>query len=598
MNTEKIQTLDNYSEVNTSPRAIYLTIKDESIATDALSFLEKILNKDNYDLFSWKEDHDGANFCVAGVLRNLLPVADFNHINRILSDNENILTCETLEYLDEGNVTKENALELEKPDSSWYWPINKRLPRKDYKNPVPIKIAQPDTGISLQENLVDGFDAGECMDFFRPPHQRKGHGVVCWDNQESRDIAHGTSIAGMMIGQSREGLKLHGMTELPGITNQDVVRLVPCRVSHAALLYPEDVSRLAQCINWAIDEGIKVVNISLGTIASKNDQAIVPLKQAIERAYKNGVIVCCASSTIKAGMTWPAIYAMKGWSICCAPSTDNNKPSPDCVWPMFENGYVTIAAPGENMPEASWVGGVCSSRISEVGLSGGSSYSTTFTSALAALWWALNYDTLSKADPGDIVPLFRNTIVKACNRWNGDYPKNYGPGVLNPDEVLRSVRALEDYSLECEGVFKVKVAQGGTYKNVTLYAHHSGSIHVIDPIYVEGKLTLRCEESATISMSGTIICRELEIICRNSASIKSDDLEYYDSCNINISQASTCTLYIAAEGPISGSVGGEILTGSTLQAWIYWRQGKKSVSISKDYWCTVDIKNDWSGRWA
>jgi hypothetical protein len=599
MNREKIFIIDKDLNQNPDLGGVYITIKDQSIETSTLPSLKKVLGNDNFDMFGWQEQHDGTNFRVVGALKDQLSATAYSQIVRILSEDENILEFEEFADLDveDEDINKEN--ELESYDSSWYWPLDKRLPRDKYKNPQPIKIAQADTGISLHPNVINGFKPEESMSFFFPPGHRKGQGVICWDGPIPGFMSHGTSTGGMMIGQPAGLLKLHGMTEIPGMDRQDVVELVPCRVADSIVLFRNDVSRLTDCINWAIDEGIKVVNISLGAVATDNDSYLFPLKQAIERAYKNGVIVCCASGQIVPGMVWPALYAMKGWSICCAPSNEKNQPSAQSIWPGFRNGYVTIAAPGENMPQASWKDGICTTKIPELIRSEGSSYSTAFTSSLAALWWALNYDTLSKMDKRDIVPLFRNTIVKACNPWNGDYPKEYGPGVLDPNKVLQPVKPLEDYSLECEGAANIKRAKGGTYKDVTLYAHDGGSIHVIDPIFVEGKLTLRSETGGTISMSGTIICRELEIICKDRAAIYSDDLEYYDSCKVDVSIASTCKLYIAAEGPMSGSViGPDFWNGSTFIAWIYWRQGRKPVNVNKDTWSRVEIYHDWNGRWA
>lgn len=140
---------------------------------------------------------------------------------------------------------------------------------------------------------------------------------------------------------------------------------------------------------------------------------------------------------------------------------------------------------------------------------------------------------------------------------------------------------------------------GGTYRNLTLKAHSSGSIHVLDPIFVEGKLTLIGNSNATISMSGTIICRELVIRMEDSAKIEADDLEYYDSCSIDMVRGCTFRAYIAAEGPMRGSVKGpDLWNGSTFVAWIHWRNGWKGVSVSKDWMSTVDISNNWPGRWV
>ncbi|MBR9829641.1 MAG: hypothetical protein GYB41_13530 [Oceanospirillales bacterium] len=445
-------------------------------------------------------------------------------------------------------------------DSSWYWPVADRLPKSDYKAPVPIKIVQADTGVSLQPCLDGGFDPAGSMSFFFPPNKRKGKGIICWGQGAPFFISHGTSTGGVMVGQPTEGMNLHGMAM------RDVVELVPCRIADSVVLNPPDLERLAECINWAVSEGIKVINVSLGAIAFQGDPALSSLTKAVENAYMRGVI----------------IYSLKGWVIACGPSKAGNTPSAQSIWVVFPNGYVTIGAPGENMPQATWEEGICATEKPKLGSSEGSSYSAAFTSSVAALWWARNYDALSKMDPRDIVPLFRHTIQNTCTPWNGHYDKaKFSPGIVNPNEAINSVVPPKDLKVDSSGVFHIERVPGGTYRNVTLHAHGSGSIHVIDPVFVEGKLTLISESSATISMSGTITCRELEIKIKSSALIEADDLEYYDNCKVDISHAGTLRAYIAAEGPMSGSVKGPtIFNGSTLRAWIYWRNGRKGVSIS------------------
>jgi hypothetical protein len=570
---------------------MYLTVEDSVRDDGVLPLLEEILGEEQFNLFSWQEGHDGRDVVVTAVLRDLVSAQVFAKVQEALDASPMVIKSELLRSLSsEAEPGVADSPQADTYDSDWYWPLDKRLPRSDYKNPKAIRIAQADTGVSPQPNLVGGFKQSESMSFFFPKGQREGKGVVCWGESHALFASHGTGTGGLMIGQPAGDLPLHGMTL------RDVVQLVPCLVADSVLLIPSDLERLAECIDWAVDHDIKVVNISLGAIAADKDRALTPLTRAVERAYKSGLILCCASGQLALGMVWPGIYSMKGWAICCGPSNQKQEPSAQSIWPMFKPGYVTVAAPGEYMPRAAWKGDICSNHEPELMSSEGSSYSTAYTSSVAALWWALNYETLSNMNPRDIVPTFRHTLATTSEPWHGSYGPNYGPGIVNPNALLRPVTHPQDYSLECKDAFRVKSVPGGTYRDVTLHAHSSGSIHAEEPVFVEGKLTLISESSGTILIPATVICRELEIRCSTSAHINTDDLEFYDSCILRMSSAGVCNLYMAAEGPISGDVK-EVFT--VLKAWIYWRHGRKPISINNPgNWAAVDIDNYWGGRWA
>lgn len=582
--------------IDADQRGLRIEMEGAASEADPLQRIREQLGTELYERFSWSSSFDGSTTHIMAMALDLLPETDFNEVLSTTRRDPAVTSV----YLLHEHPDLQHQLQHAKTTgtagtySSWYWPVADRLPKSDYGAPTPIRIAQADTGVSMQPCLVGGFDSAVSMDFFFPADQRKGRGVICWGEGAPYFISHGTSTGGMMVGQPADGMELHGMTL------REVVDLVPCRVADSVVLNPPDLARLAECIDWAVGEGVKVVNVSLGAIAFPGDSALPALTKSVENAYKKGVIICAAAGQVAPGMIWPGVYALKGWVVACGPSKAGNTPSAQSIWIAFQNGYVTIAAPGENMPQAAWLEGICATSKPVLGISEGSSYSAAFTSAVAALWWARNYDELSTKDPREIVPLFRHTIQTTCTPWAGSYDTaKFSPGIVNPSKAITSVAPPTDLSVDSSGAGHIERVPGGTYRNLTLHAHGSGSIHVLNPVFVEGKLTLVSESSATISMSGTIICRELEIRIVSSALIEADDLEYYDSCTVDISHAGTLRAYIAAEGPMSGSVKGpDFYNGSTLRAWILWRNGTRSVSISKDWMSTVDISHNWSGRWA
>lgn len=576
-------------------RGLRIEMNEPKDGSDPIDHLRSALGNDVFEKFSWIASFDGTMTLVLSTVREPLPADEFNGVVDALTAIPAVVSTRLMHEEPDDLVKFEKAKARSAGyDSSWFWPSDERLPRSSYTAPSPIRVAQADTGVSSQPCLVGGFDPAKSMNFFFPEGQREGKGVTCWGQGAPMFVSHGTSTGGLVIGQPTDGMNLSGMTI------RDVVDLVPCRIADSVLLNPPDLTRLADCINWAVGEGIKVITISLGAIALQGDRALIVLTKAVENAFKKGVIICAAAGQIAPGMIWPGVYSLKGWLIACGPSKSGNVPSAQSIWPFFQNGYVTIAAPGENMPQAGWKNGICASDEAELGTSEGSSYSTAYTASVAALWWAHNYDALSKMDPRQIVPLFRNTLQKTCTPWNGNYgTSKFGPGIVNPNKAITSMEAPKDLKIDSKGVFHVERVPGGTYRNVVLHAHGSGSIHVIDPVFVEGKLTLISESSATISMSGTIICKELEIKIKSSALIEADDLEYYDKCQVDISHAGHLRASIAAEGPMSGSVTGpELWNGSTMRARIYWRKGYRGVSIHHDWMSTVHAPGNWSGRWA
>jgi subtilisin family serine protease len=393
-----------------------------------------VLGDPTYDLMDWRVATYGLVAIVTGVLRQRVTVATVDSVVDTLNRHP--------EVAQPGSPTPITLAPTEAPpqagevaaaagyDSDWFWPVGLRLPKSDYDGAPEIRIAHMDTGVSKHPNLTGGVDGAASMDFFLPPDRRQGRGVICWNADHPYFISHGTGTGGLMVGTPESALSLHGMTP------RGVVVDVPCRVADIVVLFPDDVDRLTEAIHWAIGEGIKVINVSLANIAFDPDPR---LRDAVRAAHDHGVIMCCAAGQIAAGMVWPAAFSLRGWCICCGPSTQERMPSPMSAWFLFPEGYVTIAAPGVYMPRAYWADDNCARHVPELISSEGTSYSAAFVSSVAALWWARNWPVLSQMPPHNIVPLFRSVIQKTCfpwRRWPGF--GNFGPGILDPNGVLNA----------------------------------------------------------------------------------------------------------------------------------------------------------------
>lgn len=402
---------------------------------ESLKAIKSTLGEALYEQLNWSVSDHGCSRRVAALCKQPMPLSSIHSIREglgsssIAADKEVIspLVLHELENQEPALFSYgEVGLPTNSYKSSWYWPLHKRLPKSAYKGAPIIRIFHADTGASRHPTLIGGINESESINFFSG---LKGRAVLCWGTRAPEYTGHGTATAGIMVGAPSGNLTLHGMTP------RGVVENIPCRVSEGIILYPKDMQRLADCLNRAVREGIKVVNISLGGLAIEGTAAIVPLTRAMKNAYLNGVIVCCASGQSMSLRVWPAEYAfLEGWCISCGPSDQYRAPHPMTAWWAFPKGYITIAAPGVLMPRASWKNESCSDGQPYITGSGGSSYATAFTASVAALWWARNYAVLSKMRKRDIVPLFRSIIQETCYRW--DKPVGYGPGVLNPNGVL------------------------------------------------------------------------------------------------------------------------------------------------------------------
>ena len=86
------------------------------------------------------------------------------------------------------------------------------------------------------------------------------------------------------------------------------------RIAPDAEIYPvkvfgkrieTSVNILIEAINWSLDNNLKVLNFSLGTILS---EALEPLYKACELARREGLIIISANSNIKDQFSYPAIF--------------------------------------------------------------------------------------------------------------------------------------------------------------------------------------------------------------------------------------------------------------------------------------------------
>lgn len=123
-------------------------------------------------------------------------------------------------------------------------------------------------------------DSGVAPDHPHVGHAGAGTSLVGDDPADTADrLGHGTAVAAAIREKAQDA------------------ELIPVRVLERELATSARI--LAQAIEWAVDQGVDLVNLSLGT----TNEAHIPLfEHAIGRARERGIVVVSARS--HAGVIW------------------------------------------------------------------------------------------------------------------------------------------------------------------------------------------------------------------------------------------------------------------------------------------------------
>jgi len=205
-------------------------------------------------------------------------------------------------------------------------------------------------------------------------HQDLSSKVENWVNftssRTSDDLyGHGTHVAGIAAGVTNNGLGIAG----GGFDS----RLLSVKVlnDNGSGYY----SWIANGLVWAVDNGAKVVNLSLG--GSSPSQT---LEEAVNYAWNKGVVlVCAAGNSGTSSPSYPAYY-----SNCIATAgtdVDDQKAS----WSNYGD-WVDVAAPGLNIFSTLPNHRVKMTSTRNYGSASGTSMATPFVAGLAGLIYAYN----------------------------------------------------------------------------------------------------------------------------------------------------------------------------------------------------------------
>ena len=217
-----------------------------------------------------------------------------------------------------------------------------------------VKVAVVDTGVDLAHTGL----AGRVI---------PGPDFIAGGNVTGDAYGHGTHVAGIIAANDSPSGGLGGAPSATILA----VRVLDANGSGSSLT-------VAQGIEWAAQNGAKVINLSLGEASC--DPVI---GQAMVDAHADGVVVAAAAgNSDSSGLFAPAAYSAEDIAVAAT-----NQAGQKASFSNF-GGYVAIAAPGENvLSTCAYTDCIAPGVPSNTtyGLLSGTSMATPFVSAAAAL---------------------------------------------------------------------------------------------------------------------------------------------------------------------------------------------------------------------
>ncbi|MFC4778502.1 S8 family peptidase [Paenibacillus sp. GCM10023252] len=241
----------------------------------------------------------------------------------------------------------------------------------------------------------------------------KGLNIVDSNAEPEDDVGHGTHVAGII------GATVNNGEGVAGVSWYN--KIMPIKVldsSGAGSTYS-----VAQGIIWAVDNGAKVINMSLGNYAQAEF-----LHDAIKYAYERDVVLIAASgndNTERPG--YPAAYP----EVFAVGATDAKSKRAS-----FSNygDYIDVAAPGASIA-STYPGG-------QYAALSGTSMASPHVAALAALIRSAN----PKLTNAEVMDIMRNSAVDLGTPGKDN---DFGYGLIDVDRALsaatQSSTSLQNY---------------------------------------------------------------------------------------------------------------------------------------------------------
>jgi subtilisin family serine protease len=221
------------------------------------------------------------------------------------------------------------------------------------------------------------------------------------------DESHGTAVAGIIgaLGNNHEGVS--------GVAWH--VKLLPIKALNSQGRGPD--SAMVKAILYAADQGARVINIS-----STGTRYSAALETAVQYAQDKGALIVAAAGNTGNGdnsVDYPAAFD----GVLAVAAIDDHD---QLATFSQRQSYVSMAAPGVDVPSTAWTGAGRGPYASQ----SGTSIAAPHVAGAAAILWALRPDLSAS----DIANALENNADKVSSTDPG-----YGVGILN---VARAVAAL------------------------------------------------------------------------------------------------------------------------------------------------------------
>jgi len=283
--------------------------------------------------------------------------------------------------------------------------------------PWPLRRLRPDLVWPLtrgQGVLVAVIDSGVSVDHpalagqVRPGEDLIRAGTDGWCDESG----HGTIIAGIIAGKPSASSGFSGIAP--------AAKILPIRVlrDQKRSFDPDDPHRIATAIRSAVEQGAKVINLSVVTPDTSE------LAAAVTFALSHNVVVVAAAGNegttqLRDQPAYPAAYP----GVLAVAGVDENGDHVDTSTP---GNYVDVAAPGKAIagpaPRGNGFG-----EFPE----GGTSFAAAYVSGVAAL--ARSYRPNETAD--EIVQRIERSAEHPAGGWDADV----GYGIVDPYWTVASI---------------------------------------------------------------------------------------------------------------------------------------------------------------
>jgi subtilisin family serine protease len=275
-----------------------------------------------------------------------------------------------------------------------------------------------------------------------------GFNMITNNSNVADDNGHGTFISSIIASQVNNGLGIAGIN--------DRATIVPIKVLGSD--GSGDLSDLIKGIQYAIDQNVNIINLSLAT--SSYTSSLNPI---IEKAYQKGIIIVAAAGNGGLNITTPTVSPLnndgnKNWIIGVG-TIDNRG-----IKPTYANDGlgVDVLAPGDN------VLGYNASNNGEY--RSGTSISTAIVTGIISAWRDY-YGTLTPEDAMNLInSSSQNRVISMSNAMikraypNGALIRTANSGVyivkqgikrpiIDPIVFLSYYYRWEDISIVSQSVF-------------------------------------------------------------------------------------------------------------------------------------------------